>query len=490
MERIKRLGPPVSSALLLLLAFPPFNLGLLVFVALVPWLRQLRESDGKQAWKSGYAFGLVYGFGSLFWLAQFVQKWTGSWPIGLAPVVFCTLLFALFFGLAGVLIRKCWAWNWPLAIPLVWAAIEVFRSYVPVFAFPWGLLAGPLWPYPVICQLAGYGTIYAVGAWCVIVSVIVAKIMDGDSALELRPAFALFFVGLLASFVRYATPPPAERMVITVLQPGVDMAFGDQATEFENLTANLAPMFDSALINGSQLVVLPEAVADGTEIPPKKPFPAWPELPMVFGAARGDRPRFQSVFAWDGKEFRYADKTRLVIFGEFVPFRNVIPYPPTLRLPGGDLQAGEDGVRSLNVAGIRVGGLLCFEALFPDIAFRHAMNGSRLIAVLSIDDWFMGTSAPDQLRAGSVWRAIETGTPVVRSASLGYTLAVDSRGRILGQLPLREPRALRVELEIPRDPQGLAASAAFPVACCLFTVGFALWPRRREEADRSKNDAK
>src|SRR6185436_20490735 len=96
-----------------------------------------------------------------------------------------------------------------------------------------------------------------------------------------------------------------------------------------------------------------------------------------------------------------------------------------------------------------VGPLICFEGLFPDLAYRQATNGARLLTVISIDDWYMGTAAPEQLRSAAVWRAVETDLPLARAASLGYSLAVDQRGRIMNQAPIKEGVPLHAEFAIP-----------------------------------------
>ena len=149
----------------------------------------------------------------------------------------------------------------------------------------------------------------------------------------------------------------------------------------------------------------------------------------------------------------FIDKTRLVIFGEFVPGRSWLPFLKSFNLPSGDLSAGAT-VQALDTSGIRVGPVICFEGLFPDIAMKQRMNGAQLLAVLSVDDWYMGTGAPEQLRSGSVFRAIETGLPLVRSASQGYSMVVDPRGHVITEAPLTKPQAITLDLPLPNPAQG------------------------------------
>jgi apolipoprotein N-acyltransferase len=468
----------MASALLLLLAFPPFNLGLLVFVALVPWLVSLRESSGREAWRSGYVFGFLFGMGQLFWMGQLVRHWVGSMALGLVIWLVACSIFALYFGWVGVLIRHAWHRSWPWAIPLLWAGIEVIRAYIPMFAFPWGLLATPLWPYTSLIQHAHFGTIFLVSAWVALINLTLGLILLGKGYAFIRTYIATVFAGGALSVLAFSSPTPATPVPITVAQPGVDMAFGDPAQQQLDLKANVTPIAERAATDGTRLLVLPEGIADARTMPPGVPFRIPPNLPVLFGGRRGTKPAYQSAFAFDGRRWQFVDKTRLVVFGEFVPGRDLFPFiAQALRLPTGDMDAGKEGVKAMDIGGLKVGPIICFEALFPDIAYRQQLNDVRLLAVIGIDDWFMDGSAPDQLRASSVWRAVETGLPLVRSTTLGYTLACDGHGRILAQAPLREPRALRVDLPVPNQSPIFHASPVFPLGAGLFTLAMP-WLRR------------
>ena len=471
--------------MLVLLAFPPFNFGLLVFVALVPWLISLRETNGRQAWKSGYTFGLIMGFGQLYWLGMLAYNWTKSPIAGLLPWLLAAFAYAVYFGWVGVLISKCYARNLPWLIPIVWAGIEVFRSYIPIFAFPWGLLATPLWKVPAIAQAGHYGMIFLVSAWAVTANVILSQLLSRrplDPSTPSRPLTAAFVLILLLSVFRYLQPEQGEKFVVTAGQPGVDMAFGNREHKHEDLRSNIQPIIDRAELDGTQLIVLPEGIADARRMPPNLPFLAG-NVPILLGARRGTDPVYQSALGRDTLAWKYVDKTRLVIFGEFVPGRDAFPWlASAFKLPTGDMSAGNNGTEAMKLAGHAVGPIICFEALFPDIAYKQALNGSQMLAVISIDDWYMDTTAPDQLAALSVWRSIETGLPLVRSATLGYTLVTDSKGRVVAQAPLKEPHMLRQELTLPKSAPMSPLSAAFPLISLILTMAFALVPRRRSEA--------
>lgn len=450
-RRVLNAWPPVASAALLSLAFPPFNLFLLVFVALVPWLIDLRSLDGRRAIRSGLLFGAVFFFGQVSWLGAFVARWTGSWPLALAPWVIVALVLALSSGLAALGVQRCLVGGRFWLVPVVWAGVEVLRGTVPWGGFPWAPIAHPLWNAPQLAQGAALGTVSLVSAWVVLVNVSFAAIWWNEPFRRVLLAALVAVAMGLGSFARFVEATPGRTITVLVGQTGVDMAFSGES-EIERKTAEAcAELLATAVRLRVDLLVLPEGLADWREgeQAPTTPVGERPAVPTVIGGKRTDGAVYQSAFAFDGS-WSYADKTRLVVFGEYVPGRDRLPFLRAFNLPSGDLTPG-DRVTALDVGGVRVGPIICFEALFTDVAYAQTAGGARLLAVLSIDDWYAGSAAPESLLGASVWRAIESGLPLVRSATLGYSAAVDARGRVLARAPFGRLAPLRVELAIPTE---------------------------------------
>jgi apolipoprotein N-acyltransferase len=415
---ITKAWPIATSVVLLLAAFPPTNLVFLVFVALAPWIVSLKGATNWGAFRSGYLFGLLFMLGQMAWLQSLTNHWVHNFGLSLVPWLLSALIAGFYFAAAGWLIRLCWNQNRPWLIPLAWAGIEVFRSFVPGLAFPWGLAATPLWPMPILIQTAFYGTIYFVSAWVVLGNVAFALMLTGRRYQGLRNYVTVWVVLLALSLVRYSDVPQGRKTTVAVGQPGVDMAFGDPQLRQASLERNLKALVTTAAERKVELLVLPEGLTQASGVmPPDVPFEIPKGLNVLFGGQRGTGPVYQSAFAYDGK-WRYADKMRLVVFGEYVPGRNWIPFLSKFDLPEGDLTPSSK-VSAIEVGDLRVGPLLCFEGLFADIAQRQVENGAQLLAVMSVDDWYVGTAAPAQLKCAAVWRAVETGLPVVRSATRG-----------------------------------------------------------------------
>jgi len=471
--------PSLLSAALFSLAYPPFNLWPLMFVAMVPMLHQLRNADSRQAWKIGYLFGFLVFLGQMYWLYALAVHWIHRPFLSLIPWVITALLEGLFFGWVARLVRHCYLRNWQVLIPVAWAGVEVCRSYIPVVALPWGLAATPLVHAPILIQSAHFGTIYLVSAWVVLINLVIVQLVAGTGRSKQRPLYLTAGALLLLSVVYYRSSAPSDSFPVTVGQPGIDMAFGDRKVRLLDISQNVDAISSKALADGSKLLVLPEGIGEDDNDPPRPPFKLDRRIPMLFGGQRGKgEVVYQTAFSFDGR-WHHADKTRLVIFGEFIPGRDSFPWiAKTFDLPSGDLTASKLGVKSVEVGGVMAGPMLCFEGLFPEVSYQQAQNGAKFIAVMCIDDWYMGTPAPDQLRAAAFFRAVECGLPLVRSASQGSTLALDAHGNSLGELPLRQAAGLRVNLQLPREPTLFPLLPVFPVASMLFAFVLPWLPGR------------
>lgn len=453
MARIARFWPAAVSAALLMAAFPPSPLGLLALAALAPWFASLARCTPKEAVKSGYLFGLVYMGAQMAWLQTLILRWTGSLWLSLFPTVLAALAAASYFALAGWLINACWRWRQPWLIALFWAGIEVVRSYIPLLAFPWGLAATPLWAYPYLIQTAFFGTVYLVSAWVAFVNVIFAMFLIGEEHHRLRPYVAVAIIVGLASVMRYQERPLGEPKRFLVGQPGIDLAFTPPERQPELIREKVDSILARAILEPAVFTLLPEGLVPASDrVPPPTPFSIVPGVAVLFGGQRiVDGASYQTAYGYDGR-WKTADKRRLVIFGEFVPGRDWLPFLGGFNLPAGDLTPAKE-TTAFDLNGVRVGPILCFEGLFHQISEAQVANGAQVLAIMSLDDWYMGTEAPSQLKAAAVFRAAETGLPTLRAGSLGYSLACDARGNIVAEAPLGQTAELPVTLAVPPGPE-------------------------------------
>ncbi len=454
---------PAVGGVLLALSFPPFGWYPLVWISiallLTSFYRTARDarstlSQGSLPSRSrrfllGYVYGIFFSVFNFLWLWQFVSRWTGSSFLGFIPWALVVLAFSAYFGLLGIAIGKACQRREEWAIPLLWAGCEVLRSVIPYLYFPWALLGTCLYNHPGWLQPAYWGGAFFLSSWVVLGGLALALL--GREGFEKRGMIygGVFLVMGVASWL--SVPPKGEQagyVRVGAIQPGVDLAFGDPNLTEDALWREVNLLLREARKQKCEWVVLPEGLGVARS-DLKAPFSVWgekgPGIALILGAQREEGSSYyQSAFAYStvpSPRWAYIDKVRLVIFGEYVPFRDYLPFLASFRLPSGDLKRGER-VGTLEIQGHRVGALLCFEALFEEVARAQARQGSRALAVLSLDDWYQGTGAVEMLKAVSILRAVENRLPVVRSAPLGITMIVDPYGRVLKSAPFGESRLI------------------------------------------------
>jgi apolipoprotein N-acyltransferase len=148
------------------------------------------------------------------------------------------------------------------------------------------------------------------------------------------------------------------------------------------------------------------------------------------------------------------DKIHRVPFGEYVPFRESLPWMNRFAPYDFDysIWPGEQHTRMPLLdprtgRGFTFGVLICYEDTDAEVA-RPYGGGDGAAATdfllnISNDGWFDGTSEHDQHLALCRFRAVECRRAVARSVNMGISAVIDSNGRVL------QPR------ELPRPDPGV-----------------------------------
>src|SRR5262249_24066220 len=99
-----------------------------------------------------------------------------------------------------------------------------------------------------------------------------------------------------------------------------------------------------------------------------------------------------------GEKSAEYDKIALVPFGEYIPGRKWLPFTKGLRALVGEITPGSASTLG-EVAGARIGTLICFEVTRPDLARRLRLGGASVLVQISNEAWFGPTAMPRQMLA-------------------------------------------------------------------------------------------
>jgi apolipoprotein N-acyltransferase len=453
----------VAAGLILALAYPPLPLIVPAFVGLVPLLVFIAERSAGptgrwSATRGALLAGATYFGLQLYWMAA------ALWPYSPLAVPAYILSVAL---LAGFVAAFGWALHYtlertrlPLAVlaPILWTTLEWTQGRLGPFSFPWLGLGYALTPLPVLAGASDLVGARGLTLWIVAVNGLLAMALIRHRAAgpgrSSRRAVAPLLAGALALTIILASygswraaaldVRPAAR--VAVIQPNIPQQIRmDPVLALDTSMVMLTRLTLEAGDGAVDLVAWPEVAVtaildrDDALMEAVRALSRQVAAPILAGAYGSgphgaSRPLFNSAFLVDGRRparrqgLRY-DKRRLV------PFVERVPLAPTGRRFGG-LAAGDAGATFRLDRGEAFGVLICFEAIFSDLARAYRKEGAGFLVNITNDAWF-GRPGPTgastalwQHPAHLVMRAIETRSGAVRAANTGISGFVDPVGRV------------------------------------------------------------
>jgi apolipoprotein N-acyltransferase len=142
------------------------------------------------------------------------------------------------------------------------------------------------------------------------------------------------------------------------------------------------------------------------------------------------------------------DKRRLVPFAEYAPIDGVPGLGWRFDAPG-VYTPGAPPVVFTRPAPFGV--LICYEAIYPNLARDLALAGAQFLVNISNDAWFGTSAGLEQHFAASVFRAVETRRALARGTNTGITALVAPSGRIVARFPAERRAAWVVDVPLRGD---------------------------------------
>ena len=461
-------GPAIISGLLLVFSFPTFDIFPLAWIAFVPLLIFLYDKDHWTAFKTGFYFGLVYFFGTLYWIYHSIHYY-GAVP--LAASFLLVLVLCMYFSLYPAFFAFLYAANMKrsdmpalVVAPLLWTTLEFLRSYV-LGGFPWSSLGYSQYAFLPVIQIADITGVYGVSFLIVAVNAAFVDVLIFKRRYIARPlasflptatgfiALALFMIFTL-SYGAYRLHQHRSGSVIkaAVIQGNIEQDKKWDPSYQQAVIGGYRDLSFAAARERPDLIVWPETSVPFFFRTDKEltsymvSFEQQLNSYLLFGSVM-EKDRRESPHSYSARYTNSAvlldkngtityiyDKIHLVPFGEFLPLRRFLSF---LDLTGaiGDFVAGESYTKAVTPFG-SFGTLICYEIIFPGLVRKFYTNGGDFIVTITNDAWFGKTPGPYQHFSMAVFRAIENRKPVIRSANTGISGFVDSCGRILAKTAL------------------------------------------------------
>jgi apolipoprotein N-acyltransferase len=499
------------SGVLLTLSFPPGKFSFVAWFALVPLLKGIQSASPSDAFKLGLVSGLAHYLTLIYWIIVVLEHYGKlHFLVALFSLLLLSLYLSLYLGLFSILASGIVNSRLtPFLLAGYWVALEYVKTHF-ITGFPWCLLGYSQYEHLYLIQAADLFGVYGISFLIVLLNGFVLRIITRPpprmgAVLKWEVPMALLLVGGAWIYGHYrisgietdsAGGRPAKAAII---QANIDQSIKwDQAYQEKTLQTYFQ-LTRSALDFRPELIVWPETSVPFFFQEQSKLSPGIFSLAeesgavLLFGspAYRRDRGAVHYynrayMIAPKSRQVLYYDKIHLVPFGEYVPFKKYLPFIHRLVEAAGDFASGAKS-EALKAGDLSVGVLICFEAIFPELAGALARDGATILVNITNDAWFGRTSAPYQHLSMAVFRAVETHRPIIRAANTGFSAFITPTGVIQSKSDLFAEAVLKGSITAGNSPLTVYSSfgdifAGLLVILCSVHLIYLIWKRRRRKA--------
>lgn len=450
MNTNKKSLPPfllvIMSALILGLSRYPASMGIFAFIALIPLFRYFDsgKKSSLELMRAATLFSLVNTLVAYHWIGL----------VTIPGVIGIIILFSLYYWAVFAYLNLVWQkreWIKWMGFISIWLTFEFFLFHTE-FRFPWVNVGYALSNFNLLIQIADLGGIYLISFAVLLTNILLYRFLSGiKSALYLL--IILFTVWLGYGYLRYSNIDlELADLKVKMMQPSIGTEKFD--LPLEDILALYEKQSYYASLEDLDLFIWPEAAVPALplrsqgyrvgqqiiEIAKKNklniffgttdalPAPADYHYPLYY---------YNSATLLRYPELEFAEpyyKMYLVPVGERMPYLNILPFLWKLEFGQANWEFGKElkyyKIKNKEGKEFTFSPQICYEILFPNISNQMVREGADFIVNLTNDAWFKKSIGTYQHAMMTRIRAIETRTPIIRSANTGHSIVVSPNGRI------------------------------------------------------------
>ena len=451
------------SGIIATFALPPYHQIWCLFISFGIFAALLDQAKNKlQAFLIGYCFGAGFFALGFSWVANALALDLKSfgWLIPLSLLGAGTF-FGLFSGFAAFcssFFKGFFAKV--IALGTFWGISEWLRSFI-LTGFPWNLL-GSIWTFnhTWLQTVSIFGT-YGLSALTVIIFSLPAIEINHHSKknIIIGISSSICILLLLITFgfwnCRKHNNVTNSPLSIRIVQPSIPQSL---KWDFGSLEANLyeyISMSQEMGFEGKDIIIWGETASTFPLSIDRQHFEQTiqavpPQGYLITGSIdyfpsennRWIPTNSAHIIHHEKGIINSYTKSHLVPFGEYIPFRNLLPKqlrPITKVIT--DFKSG-DGAKTFSMPNIPpVGLLICYEIIFPN-QITDKNNRPEWIINMTNDGWYGLSAGPHQHLATAQLRAAEEGLTIVRAANSGISAVISKTGKIIKSASLHSKQNL------------------------------------------------
>ena len=449
------------------LSLPPFNFILINFLTFsflyILLIKIFEVSKSKKLFFFyGWLFGLGYFTTNLYWISislTFDESFKFLIPLAITLV---PAFLALFYGLVSFLfliMKPKKNLSSFFLFSLLFGMIEFIRGTI-LTGFPWNLIAYSFYNYIEILNITSIIGTYSFNLFCISLFASTSFLILRDSKKEIIVCVSFLIITLFFYFFGSQRLEKFNNLDITKLNykirvissnVGIDRFYRD----IDPISViNELIEISSPQNNEKTIFIWPEGILPNISKDQLKEYKFLFEnkfnenhilLIGINEIKKEDQiiKYFNSLTIYDHnlEIINSYNKVNLVPFGEFLPFEKVLNLIG-LKTITNNYQSYSRGekrniidINKLNFS-VRLLPLICYEIIYTGNIFNN--RDFDFIVNISEDGWFGQSIGPHQHFVHSIYRAIESGKYVLRSANNGIAAIVNPLGVVEKQVDLNQ----------------------------------------------------
>ncbi|ABX42281.1 apolipoprotein N-acyltransferase [Lachnoclostridium phytofermentans] len=484
------------SGILTAYAFLERRAWFLCFFSLIPLFLVFLQNNNTELKKlqpiAIFSYSIFYYGPVLYWLYNLssVMPFDGIMPtfilsLGILIIVIQNGLGLYISLLSFRHLRTGTAWD-IVILACLYVLAEWLQEFLGFVAFPWARLSLSVTPWPLFIQSASvFGGLFISILLLLINGVFAFGIVKANSYFGILPLaterlswkkefmnltayifIGVFLVGnILFGAIRGSKSFDDENSeaIEVLLVQGNHPGINKWQTSTIQILADYMDLTEDNVTENTKLVFWPETAVP---IYIEEAFDEQKQLmdlcekhniSIVLGSfshkeVKGEDTSYNAMYVVtkDGISKNPYYKQKLVPFGEYLPFskifRKISPGFTSMLMEQLTETPGTETFPVETEYG-DVGGIICYESIFPKISRESVKNGAQLLSVLSNDSWFGDSAALYQHHSQSILRAVENGRYVVRASNTGLTSIINEKGEVIKKVDALIGTTLRSEIK-------------------------------------------
>jgi apolipoprotein N-acyltransferase len=444
-------------------SLPPYNYFIINFITFTLFFififnKKKISSNSRLFFGYGWFFGFGYFLSGLYWISislTFDQTFKFLIPFAIVLIPsFLALFYAIITYLFSIFYSKKVVVSF-LTFSILFGTIELVRGFI-FTGFPWNLIAFSFSDNTNFIQILSIIGTYSFNLICISLFISPALLILRKSKNEIL-AF-IFFIVIAISFLIFGTirnnqidlvKKNKHDYIIRVISPNISLdSFYSNKDELKIINELIS--LSNPKDNQPTIFLWPEGIIPDSYLKDMKKYENLfsenfsKNHLIIMGVKDLDNKNnkdlyFNSLAVFDNKLnlIKSYNKVNLVPFGEFMPFENFFKLIGigTVTNNHQSFSRGLDR-KPLNIKSSRFNisllPLICYEIIYSGKLSRN--NNFDYIINISEDGWFGDSIGPKQHFSHSIFRSIESGKYIIRSANNGISAIINPTGIVEKQV--------------------------------------------------------